>query len=967
MKIYCCYTEAHEPLLREYFIPTLPNDMHLVAIPLEISGSGDFLSREFIDCINRKMELIQESLLLEEGGLIIWSDIDIIFFSSFAEEVRNFMDGGGHDIAFQREGYGLFEGEVNTGFIAMRCNDRVRAFYKRVQEELRANPEKNEQPVVNELLAEGPDLSWAMLPTHYTARSHGWPPPQHMVLYHANVTAGKGGVQMKREQFEDVRALRAGKRHRVCVVSPEVLGPRRNSGIGTHTHHLLKLLGSKEELDVTLLLTAEIKVEREGGWESWFREELNTRFELIENKPHPYGMVGWFNHWFIMRSLQVYNYLRRENFDVVYFQDLNGDGFICHQARQTGLAFQKAVFTTTINGPARWAREGMKHFVGNEVYEALLNHAESYSLSRSDIVIAPSQYAFDYVGKEAGWALADERRICPYMLDLPVADQPGKSQDPAIIFFGRLETRKGIHLFLAALEFLHRQQAEGVPRKTVFIGNHSMTPLGPSELVIPDFFREKLPGWTYEIHCEWDQPECVVFLDTHRDSVVVLPSIAETLGYTAIECLGLGINVIGANTGAFPDVFASPERLFEPNPRAIAAKLTEAFSGVLPPPHTHYDSDAAREAWEAVHAHAMELRKRRADALPASFPGRPRVSVCLPYFNYGNYIGAQVESLAGQTYREFELIFINDGSTDPASIRVFKELQERFSGDPRFQFHDQENAGLCVTRNRAAALAKGEYLVFCDADNISRPRMLELLVRAIETSGADCVTCHFDKFRTGPDGERIQLDHYTPVGACIEAGPFVDPFGDANCIVRKSVFDALGGFRHVPFTASEDWEFFAELCLAGYRLEVIPSDLFEYREHPESNMRMTNFHDTRVRTLYPYLRRMEPWQQNLLVHAAGAWETKLWDQQQAHHREVRAREEIAHYQRRLDESMRERERSTAEAEARLAEAEARASEQIARNEAARQERDALLRQLAEAEARLQECLACRDAGRKTRR
>lgn len=888
MNIFCCYTKAHKPLLEDYFIPSMPNNINLNAISLDgIDGPGDFLSTEFIDCIRRKMGHIEQSIRDNDGSIIGWLDVDIVFFKDFRQSVLKFMNEENLDIVFQKEGFGQWDSEVNTGVIFMRCNKRVLNFYQQVRRLMAENPDKNEQPVVNELLKQKPDLHWKMLPLRFRARSHGWPLDlSDAVLYHANVTTGSDGVGQKIRQFAEVNEAKPQARHQICVVSPEVIGPRRNSGIGTHTWHLMKMLARQPDCDVTLLLTAEIKVEKQGGWDAWFRDQLGVRFIHLESQPHLYPWVGWFNQWFNIRSQQVYNFLRKEAFDVVHFQDLNGDGFVSHQARKTGLAFAKTAFTVTVNGPARWAREGMKQFPSGdpqgEVYEELLNYAESYPAAECDLLISPSQYAIDYVTKEADWTLSQRQSICPYMLELP---QPEGSDPSAVaansnvsklVFFGRLETRKGIHLFLAALEILHRSKpSAGFPREVVFIGNHAPTPLGPSESVIPDFFASRLPGWEYTIESEWDQPDCIDFLCKHKELLVVLPSISETLGYTAIECLGLGVNVIGANAGAFGEVFADPERLFENNPKAIAAKILEAAEGKLPPPRSHYHPEHSRNQWLKIHQDCLAIVAGKNLKLCSAQTGQPLVSLCLPHYNYGQYVGEQIESMAAQDYPNIEFILIDDGSTDPDSQRVFAEWKEKLKTDPRFRFLGQENQGLSKTRNRAASLANGNYIIFCDADNISRPDMASTFVRAITTSGGDCVSCHFAKFRLGEDGKKIDLDAYTPIGACVEAGLYVDPFGDANFIIKKTVFEALGGFRHVPFTASEDWEFLAELVLSGYRLEVVPNDLFQYREHDASNMRVSNFYDTRMRVIHPYLKRCEqPWMRHIISNAMGASETR---------------------------------------------------------------------------------------------
>jgi hypothetical protein len=80
---------------------------------------------------------------------------------------------------------------------------------RHVATRLAAEPGKNEQMVVNDLLAqEDPDLAWSTLPPGFYARTHGWPPPRDLSIYHANYTAGAGGLERKLKQFREVRFLR---------------------------------------------------------------------------------------------------------------------------------------------------------------------------------------------------------------------------------------------------------------------------------------------------------------------------------------------------------------------------------------------------------------------------------------------------------------------------------------------------------------------------------------------------------------------------------------------------------------------------------------------------------------------------------------------------------------------------------------------------------------------------------------
>ena len=885
MNVYCCYTPAHELLLRDYFLPSLPNDVRLHARRLDIGGNGDFLSAEFLHCINRKLELIEESLRQNDGSIIVWTDIDIVFFESFKDRVIDVLEENSLDIAFQVEGYGQWADEVNTGFFVCRCNDKVRRFFERVRKAMAQQPDRNEQPIVNDLLQVEWELKWGFLPYAFSARSHGFPPPPDAVMYHANCTPGKDGVGQKLAQFSELCGGRGVAKRRICIVTPELEGPRRNSGIGIHTLHLARLLACEPETEVTVLLTSEVTNNTKEFWRDRYQQQEVVRLEFLDDKPHLYPDVGWFNQWFSLRSQQVYAWLRGQSFTVVHFQDLGGDGFFSVQARRTGVAFQKCVFTCMVNGPEEWAREGMKRFPASETDEALQSFMESYVLKHADLVLGPSRYALDWCVK-SGWELGKEEEYVPTCLSSPehLFSGNGKMHRPleCLVFFGRLETRKGLPLFLNALELLYRIEAEErAPRSIVFLGKHGRMPSGSSQSAIRDFFNcgNGLPqDIEYVIHSDWDHGKCMDYLAWLENALIVLPSVAETMGYTLLECLELKANFIASDIEVFREICATRERLFELNPRALASKMREAIVSDLPSPVSRYSPDKSREAWAALHNESLRISDRKIEGVLGDLPRRgslPLVSVCVPHYNYGDYLSVQLESLSRQTYPAYEVIVIDDGSTAPRSRALWNALRVCYEGD-RFRFYEQSNHGISHTRNRAAAHAKGEYLLFADADNISKPEMITAFVKAMEFSGADCLTCHMEKFALNSStGEKSPMDSYTPVGSCIEVGPFVNPYGDANFIIRKDVFQKLKGFRHVPHTSMEDWEFLGELAAEGFSLDVVPAQLFAYRNHSLSNIRQTSFYDSRIRTLEPYLKRMEPWQRRMLINCVGAYHSKI--------------------------------------------------------------------------------------------
>src|SRR5262249_25649861 len=129
---------------------------------------------------------------------------------------------------------------------------------------------------------------------------------------------------------------------------------------------------------------------------------------------------------------------------------------------------------------------------------------------------------------------------------------------------------------------------------------------------------------------------------------------------------------------------------------------------------------------------------------PRSIAESPLVTIGIGYYNLGEFLPAALASLAAQTYANLDVIVIDDGSTQPASIRAFDELKSRY---PQFRFLRQENAGIGATRNRCLSEARGEYFIPMDADNIARPDMVERFVAGITRNPAySAMTCYFLAF-----------------------------------------------------------------------------------------------------------------------------------------------------------------------------------------------------------------------------
>lgn len=115
------------------------------------------------------------------------------------------------------------------------------------------------------------------------------------------------------------------------------------------------------------------------------------------------------------------------------------------------------------------------------------------------------------------------------------------------------------------------------------------------------------------------------------------------------------------------------------------------------------------------------------------------ISVIIPVFNVEEYIRECLESLLNQTYKDLQLIIVDDGSTD-SSVSILNEYKSKFDD---ITLLSQKNQGVSVARNLALNYVKGEYTLYIDSDDFLRKDMLELMYRKAEKSNADIIICEY--------------------------------------------------------------------------------------------------------------------------------------------------------------------------------------------------------------------------------
>ena len=210
----------------------------------------------------------------------------------------------------------------------------------------------------------------------------------------------------------------------------------------------------------------------------------------------------------------------------------------------------------------------------------------------------------------------------------------------------------------------------------------------------------------------------------------------------------------------------------------------------------------------------------------------PLGSVIIPVYKVEAYLTACVESVLAQTYRNFEIILVDDGSPDNCP-QMCDELAAR---DSRIRVIHKENGGLSSARNTGIDAARGDYLAFLDSDDLWTPLFLERLYRAVEETGADMAVCLFRRFR----GEiPTELPETVPTVALTQQEAFECLFGvrNENMVVapnklyRRELFVAV---RYPVGQIHEDEAVIHEIIGGTNTVAWVDEAHYLYREAPNS-------------------------------------------------------------------------------------------------------------------------------------
>lgn len=211
---------------------------------------------------------------------------------------------------------------------------------------------------------------------------------------------------------------------------------------------------------------------------------------------------------------------------------------------------------------------------------------------------------------------------------------------------------------------------------------------------------------------------------------------------------------------------------------------------------------------------------------------QPLVSVVIPTYNRAGIIAKAVSSVLTQTYREIEVIIVDDGSTDDTSAAL-AEFGERI------RVIRQSNAGPSAARNRGAAVARGEYLAFLDSDDIWLPGKIERQVQLMEFVGPEVCCCVTDCEVQNSSGKWTTSFELAGLSSAPEAGYLLNPgeilatrflLYNQVVMIRSAVFQSIGGF-HQNLWQLEDHHLALRMAIRGVWAVVSDPQVVKQEQH----------------------------------------------------------------------------------------------------------------------------------------
>ncbi|MBC7985605.1 MAG: glycosyltransferase family 4 protein, partial [Sphingomonadaceae bacterium] len=395
----------------------------------------------------------------------------------------------------------------------------------------------------------------------------------------------------------------------VLIATEEILGPVRNGGIASTYYHLARGLAAQGHR-VTVLYLKGRQVENETP-EHWIAHFAGFGITLVYLELPDLALFGAAIEW-QARHYAFYLWLKaNDRFAVVHTSEWRGGAFCCLAAKRLGLAFRDTLFIVKTSSPYIWNRHyQMRPIERRDLLVAAF--AEQKCVEWADMVVGGSAHLLSFMA-HIGYRLPEARCfVQPNIVDfseIKVVDpRPPREVGELVasrelVFFGRLEPRKGLELFCAAVDALVARGA--APAKITFLGKEGERIASRGDIKPIDFIEAHAAQWPIEIDLVTDlnQPEALSLICA-RDAIAVMPSLIENSTMAVYEALVHRIPFVATAVGGTPELIDPADHaacLVAPDAIALADALERVLADGQPIARAAFDNAANLRTWYGFH------------------------------------------------------------------------------------------------------------------------------------------------------------------------------------------------------------------------------------------------------------------------------------------------------------------------------------------------------------------------------
>lgn len=656
------------------------------------------------------------------------------------------------------------------------------------------------------------------------------------------------------------RPSKESKPRRVCVVTNAI----DHGGEDAAMAELARLFAEDGD-DVTLLWVPGRNAPAEEAARHRDLEAASVRLEILDKSDQLLPSLTTPES----RSAAVLHYLERSGHDLVYAPLEGGLPYYTLLAVETA-AFAAPPIVVVAHAPEEWEHEADKAFMDSTEAIAVA-YMEKYCAEMANRTICASA-ALRMWMLSKGWKVK-KAIVTPL---LPLQDRLGRAgARPSVVTTSARELavlagwrfRDGLTLLCDALDIIAPTAPEGL----------AVTAFGPFGKIMGEhsggLLLRRAELWPFKLNL-LAHASLAAKLDyvARTGALAVIPARAASTGATVAACIEAGLPFVATNADANAEswnVQARQPRLVDPD----AAALAQAISAALNDPPRPLPVDRlrqCRQSWLDTRNLPTPAKRRRVDE---SVGSSPLVSIVMAHRNRPLYLKQAIAAIEAQTYDHLELVLVDDGSDLDEARRLLDTLEPTFR-QRGWKILRRPHKHLGAARNAGIRASQGELILFVDDDNALFAEAVDHFVRAMATSGADICTAFQLIFYEDlvPEHRADGLIQYLPLGGPDALGLIHNVYGDANAMMRRSVFSQIGFLIEKPGYAMHDWEFFARASLAGLKIRTIPKPLYWYRSKPDGMFRTSNWYDNRLPVLEAF-RSSQPDDVRLLHHLAVAQNT----------------------------------------------------------------------------------------------